>query len=227
VSARRSAEQLLLDLPLKESLALEDFLPAASNCDALAWLVRWPDWPAPALVVHGPEGAGKSHLGRIFEARWGALRPDPAALPSPAAIGHGCTLIIDPAEPVPEERALLHLYNAVAEARAHLLLIARRPPAAWDLRLPDLISRLRATPAVAVGPPDDELLAAVLIKLFDDRQISVETALIDFLVRRMERSFAAAARLVEALDACSLRERRAITLPLARRLLDDMRRHHN
>lgn len=227
MSAVPPGEQLLLDLPPKESLALEDFLPASCNRDALAWLGRWPDWPAPALVVYGPEGAGKSHLGRIFEARSGALRRDQAALPPPAEIERGRSLIIDPAEPVQDERALLQIYHAAAHGRAHLLVIARRPPSAWDLRLPDLASRLRAAPAVAIGPPDDALLGAVLLKLFDDRQITVEAELIEFLVRRMERSFAAAARLVEALDGHSLRERRAITLPLARRLLDGMRSHHD
>jgi chromosomal replication initiation ATPase DnaA len=215
----RPTGQLLLGFEHEAASGLEDFLPAACNRDALAWLERWPDWPAPALVLHGPPGCGKSHLARIWAARSGALRLDPAALPGveselPRAA------VLDPAEPIADEPALLQLYNRLREQRRSLLLTARRPVAAWSIRLPDLASRLRAAPAVAIGAPDDELLAALLVKLFGDRQLAVAEGLIGYLVRHMERSFAAARAVVEALDRRSLQSQRPVSLALARAVLE-------
>lgn len=212
-----SAEQLALDLGRRgASMEASDFLPAACNRDALAWLERYPDWPAPALVLFGPQGCGKSHLARIFAARANACALDPEALPGPGELAGRSAWILDPAEPVRDEVALLQLWNGLRECEGHVLLAARRSPAAWDIRLPDLASRLRAAPAVAIGPPDDALLAAVLVKLFADRQLRVSGDVIPYLVSRMERSFAGAHRMVDELDARSLRRKRPITVALAR-----------
>ena len=117
------------------------------------------------------------------------------------------------------ERALFHLYNLARETGGYLLLTAETAPAHWKIQLPDLRSRMVAAPAVAVGPPDDALLAAILVKLFADRQVRVGTDVIRFLVTHMERSFDAARRLVADLDAAALAARRRITVPLARRVL--------
>jgi chromosomal replication initiation ATPase DnaA len=211
--------QLLLGFEHPVASGLEDFMPAPGNRDALAWLGRWPAWPAPALVLHGPPGCGKSHLARIWAARTGACRLDPAALPT-AAESMPARAVLDPAEPVVDEVALLQLYDRLGGQGGHLLLTARRPVAAWTLGLADLASRLRAAPAVAIGPPDDGLLAALLVKLFDDRQLAVSEGVIGYLVRHMERSFAAARAVVEALDGRSLQQQRPVTVALARTVLE-------
>ncbi len=211
-----AGEQLLLGFEHRAASGLEDFMPAAGNRDALAWLERWPAWPAPVLVLHGPPGCGKSHLARIWAARAGACRLDPGALPT---VDLAARAVLDPAEPIADEVALLQLYNRLAEQGGHLLLTARRPVAAWSIGLADLGSRLRAAPAVAIGPPDDDLLAALLLKLFDDRQLDVSEGVIGYLIRHMERSFGVARTVVEALDVHSLRDRRPVTVALARAVL--------
>jgi len=129
--------------------------------------------------------------------------------------------LIDSAEPIADELKLLQLYNRLREDGGHLLLIARRPVAQWTIELPDLRSRLAAAPSVAIGPPDDQLLAALLLKLFGDRQLQVPEPVLLYLLTHMERSFAAAHRLVEDLDHLSLTEKRPITIPLARLVLPD------
>jgi chromosomal replication initiation ATPase DnaA len=211
--------QLTLGLPHRPALGRDDFLVAGSNADAVAWLDRWPDWPATALALHGPAASGKTHLAQVWRHRSGAVeamgRLDPPALAAAGAV----VLDLDAAPGPAEERPLLHLYNLLAERRGHLLLVGREPPARWPVQLPDLSSRLSTAPAVALLPPDDELCAAVMVKLFADRQLRVDADVVGYLVQRLDRSFAAIGAAVAALDEAALAERRPITVPLARAVL--------
>lgn len=219
--------QLALRFAPRPALSGEDFLVAPNNAEAVAWLDRWPRWPAPVLVLHGPPGCGKTHLARVFQAVSGASDITGGLLSAegdePRALLRGAPacVIEDALEAMAgggEER-LLHLYNTARELERHLLLTATRPPARWDIRLPDLRSRINAAPAVAIGPPDDGLMAALLVKLFADRQLRVEAGVVDYLVSRMERSFDAARRLVAAVDDVALARQRPITIPLVRSVL--------
>ena len=214
--------QIPLDLPHRAAMGAADFLVAACNRDAVAMLDRWPGWPAPALVIHGEEGCGKTHLTHVWRAQSGAVAIDRAALTAdslPALLGEASACVVEDADRGADETALFHLYNMLAERGGHLLLTARTPVSRWGIALADLRSRLAAAMSVAVGPPDDELIGGVLIKHFLDRQIRVDPAVLTFLLGRMERSFAAARRIVAALDEAGLAEKRGITVPLAREVL--------
>lgn len=222
------ARQLPLDLPLRPATGVEDFLVAEPNAEAVAWIDRWPGWTGPTLVLWGPPGCGKSHLVQVWRARSGAARIDGgdlSGLDVGAAVERGSAIAVDDADRAAgdptAERTLFHLHNALAQAGGTLLLTAAGPPARWPIGLPDLDSRLRAAPAVAISDPDDRLLAAVLVKQLSDRQLEVGADLVDYLVPRMERSFAAARALVARLDRLSLAERRRITRPLAARALSE------
>ncbi len=223
-----SAGQLTLDLGARPALGMEDFVVGPCNEAAIAWLDRWPDWPGQALTIHGPPGCGKTHLAHVFRARARARPVAAADLEAagarPLAEATGAVVLDDidralEGEPRLDEAVLLHLHNALAEAGGHLLLTARAAPARWDVRLPDLASRLRAAPAVAVTAPDDALMTAVLVKLFADRQLRVGQGVVAFLVRRIERSFEAARDIVAAIDAGALAAHRNVTVPLAREVL--------
>ncbi len=215
--------QLPLAFEHRPALGAEDFLVAPPNREAVLWLDRWPDWPAPALAIHGPPGCGKTHLAHVFRARAGADLVAPgeigAALDAVARATPRALAIDDADAALADEAAFLHLYNLIAGAGGHLLITARDAPARWGIALPDLRSRLSAAPAVALRPPDDELLAAVLAKQFADRQLRVGDDVRRFLLARMERSFDAARRIVAALDRAALAGRRNITVPLAREVL--------
>ena len=220
---RGDSRQLAFQLPHRPATGADDFLVAAPNADAVAWLDRWPAWPAPGLALHGPEGCGKTHLLRVWQARSGARLLRPAeldALDLTSFEAAPCPVALDDCGGRLSEQPLLHLHNLLAAAGLHLLLAGREPPARWPVKLPDLRSRLGALPAVAIAPPDEALLAGILVKLFADRQLRVDGAVIDYLLPRMERSFAAAERLVARLDAMALQMRRSVTVALARAALE-------
>lgn len=218
--------QLPLDFDHWPAYGGADFLIAESNRDAVAWINRWPDWPGPVLAVHGPAGCGKTHLAEVFRRKASARVLGHAELAAdeardPAATGGAW--IVEDADAYLEQGApapLFHLLNQVREGGGTLLLSGRAAPARWPTDLPDLRSRLNAAAAVAIGTPNDGLLAAVLVKMFADRQLRVGTDVVDYALRRMERSFAAASDLVAAVDAAALAERREITVPLVRRIME-------
>jgi chromosomal replication initiation ATPase DnaA len=214
--------QLPLELGHRASFSGEDFLVAPSNQAAVAWLDRWPDWPSQGLALHGPAGSGKTHLAHVFQARAGArmlAAADLAQSTPPQLLAGARAAILDGAPPL-DERALLHLYNHIAETGGDLLIVAREAPARWSVRLPDLASRLSALPAVRIDPPDDRLMEALLIKLFADRQLAVAPEVVTYLSLRVERSFEALRRIVGMLDRESLARHRAVTLALAREIVE-------
>ena len=217
-----TARQLPLDLGVRTAYGLEDFIVAESNRAAIAWIDAWPDWPAHGLAVSGPPGSGKTHLGQVWRQRSGARAVDPAQLAAgtpPALVGDAPALLLDDLAPPVPERPLLHLLNHLAEQRRFVLITGRVPPARWPVALADLASRLAALPQVAIGAPDDALLAAVMAKLFRDRQLQVGAEVVDYVLPRMERSLSAAQALVVALDRAALAGQRPITVALARTVL--------
>lgn len=221
-----TAKQIPLDLGHRPAQGREDFLVAPSNGDAVAWIDRWPDWPAPALILHGPSASGKSHLAAVWSARAGAAAVDTSKLAE--AETHSLSalaphLFIDNVDlwlgDRNAETTLFHLYNLMREEGRSLLLTMNTAPARIAFALPDLASRLRAAPAAAIRPPDDTLLAALLVKLFADRQLRIGHDVLDYLLPRMERSFAAAHEIVRAADRLALAEKKPVSVPLMRRIL--------
>lgn len=217
--------QLVLDLPARPALGRADFFVSPANELALAQVESWPAWPAGRLAVTGPEGAGKTHLAHVWAARSGAcILADPLALDLATLSGDAAIAIEDVdalAGGRAAEEALFHLCNHLAAGGGTLLVSGREPPSRWPVALPDLASRLGVAAVARLEPPDDDLLAAVLVKLFSDRQLAVEPGLIRYLVSRMDRSFAAAERLVADLDRAGLARQRPITLRLAAQVLFD------
>lgn len=216
------ARQLTLGLPVETRLGREDFLVSPSNETAYGAVERFPDWTTSLLVLQGPPGSGKSHLGAIWaeraEARTVAARE--VGADRVAGLAGAPALLVEDLDRGPvDEPALFHLVNLLRERGAFLVVSAGRRPEDCGLSTPDLLSRLRLAPRAVIEAPDDSLLRAVLIKLFLDRQLVVDTSVVDFLLTRMERSLASAASLVAQLDEEALSRGRRVTRPIAADIL--------
>jgi chromosomal replication initiation ATPase DnaA len=215
-------KQLTLELPLEPRFGREDFLVSPSNERAYALIERWPDWPDTILLLEGPKGSGKSHLAAIWAAQSHGWTVDAFEVGTdrlPHLVSNGALVIEDLHSAGGDEPALFHLLNLARERRAYVLITTAVAVGELPIRTPDLKSRLRLAPSVSLDPPDDALLRAVLVKLFIDRQLVVDTTVVDFLALRIERSLAAAAETVAALDREALSRGRRITRPMAAELV--------
>ena len=212
--------QLALNLPHRAAFGRDDFLVSESNAVAVSWIDRWPEWPNSAVLLVGPPGSGKSHLVEVWRQVSGArvvtgLGDGDAA----ELLTSGALAVEDLPGEALDERALFHLLNHAREFKAHVLLTAREHPQAWGVHLADLASRLMALPAATIGPADDALLRGVLLKLFSDRQISVDEALLSYLISRMPRSLETARFAVAEIDRLALEERAEISRAFVARIL--------
>ena len=217
-----SPRQLPLDLPIETRLEAEDFLISPSNEIAFHYLEKWPNWPDRVLLLTGPKASGKSHLAAVWSAQsraWTEKASDIVLDRVPYLVSSGALVIEDCDQSTLDEHAMFHLVNAARERGTYLLLTARKGPMEWNIKTPDLISRLRLAPEVKIDRPDDALLNAVLFKLFIDRQLVIDTTIIAFIQGRIERSIAAARDFVERLDREGLARGKPITRSLAAQLL--------
>ncbi len=223
------AQQIPLNLSGRTALAREDFLIGPSNKDAVNWIDRWPDWPAPVLIISGPAASGKSHLAAVWQKKVKAETIKPEMLISYSAeqiAAAGQALVFDGLDlwigTEEAEATLFHLYNIFKEEGRSLLVTSRMTPTQSDFAIPDLASRLRAAPLATIKPPDDILLGSVLIKLFTDRQLPLSNDVVKYILPRMERSFVAARDIVEIADKKALSQKRPISVPLMRDVLLEM-----
>ena len=193
---------LPLDWPAEE--ANDAFIVTASNELAVRRIQAFATWPVCTMILTGPRKSGRSLFGRLFAARADAV-------------------LIDDAEGR-DETEIVHAWNEAQARRRPLLMIADAPPPLWAVDLPDLRSRLSATPVVAFADPDEDLIAQLIAQLLERRGIAAAPGLIAYLAPRIERSHYAIIMLVDRLDAVSLSRRRAVTVSLAREILavDDL-----
>jgi len=188
---------LPLDWPADE--AEDAFIVTPSNAEAVRRIRACGTWPVCAMILTGPRKSGRSLFGRTF------------------VVQHRATLIDDAERR--EETELFTAWNEAQALRRPLLIVADAPPPIWRIALPDLRSRLNATPHVVFGDPDEALMHRLVAQLLERRGLVAAPELIAFLIPRVERSHRVLLALVDRLDAASLSRRRPITVPLAREVL--------
>jgi chromosomal replication initiation ATPase DnaA len=209
--------QLSLDLPHRAALGAEDFLVSDCNQGAVRLIDSWPDWQDNAQLLIGPAASGKTHLALVWQARSRAEALSPGGLGTVSfdSLEAGTTFILEDVDRAGyDEKGLFHVLNLAREHRLFVLLTAREAPNRFDCALPDLRSRLNAMPAIRIGAPDDALLKTVMLKQFSDRQLAIDPKVLDFLALHIDRSLAAAALAVAAVDRAALGSGRKISRQL-------------
>ena len=191
--------QIALPLDWPAGADERDYIVSEAYQPLIRHFEHWSLWPVMATILTGPRKSGRSLLGRIFVASSGGE-------------------LIDDAERADEE-AIFHAWNRAQERRRPLILIADMPPPGWQARLPDLRSRLAATPAVKIEEPDDILAAQLIERLCNLRGLAAPPELIRYLVPRIERSYLGINRAIDALDSLAYEHRQRLTVPLARKAL--------
>ena len=222
-------KQLPFNFEHRPSLSGNDFLISPSNQEAIASLDKWPNWSSPFLIIYGPPGCGKTHLSHVFMAISGALQLTPEIIRDTSLVsllGSQKNFVVDDYDVNnfnhPGEVSLFHLYNDLSSRGGHVLITAESHPVNWKFKLADLSSRIKAAQAIAIGMPDDNLIRALLVKLFSDRQVRVEISVIDYITKRLERSFHAAQNFVKLANQLALVKKKGVTLALARQVLEDL-----
>ncbi len=216
---RAMSNQFPLNLEHAPSFASEDFLELPCNEEAVKLLQGWPLWSMHAMALIGPGGSGKSHLGHAWCLKSNAIELTPKT--DITGLGEGVNIFIDDADNGSfEEDMLFHVYNWTKETNGSLLITGKSSPTRWNIGLKDLKSRMATLQVATIGAPDDEALMMILSKLFADRQLVVDQALLQYLVLRMERSFECATRIVAEMDRLALAKMRKITKALAKEVLE-------
>ncbi|MBL0371287.1 hypothetical protein JJB09_04530 [Rhizobium sp. KVB221] len=217
------AQQLPLSFGHEPATGRDDLVISDPVSAAASIVDRWPDWPSPVVIITGPPGSGKSHLAEVWRRASAAAQIMDGGSADPVLLAEqGAVLLEDADRSALDETTLFHVINAVKSHGTSLMITARAWPSAWNVRLPDLASRLKAATVVEIGAPDDALLTQILFKLFADRQLLIDEKLAAYIVSRMERSLDAAQQIVDRLDRLALARGVKISRTLAGEILNEM-----
>lgn len=211
--------QLPLGFNSEVDFSHDNFFVSSSNAEAISWIEKWSDWSSHCTIIYGPEGCGKTHIASIWQKNSDAKFLDGANL-GIKSLGEGKNFVVEYEDHIEKEEDLFHLYNYVKEKGGYLLITSRVAPKNMGITLPDLESRMGASMQIKVDEPDDQLLQSLLLKQFSDRQIKINKDVLSFLVLRIERSFLAVKELVEKIDSLSLEQKRNITVPFVKEVLE-------
>jgi len=227
------SSQIVFNFPPHPYFGREDFMVSACNAQAFEMIDAWPEWPYFALCLYGPSGCGKTHLSRIFSDQVSVLTHYPYKIPclqaqdltleaGYQAFAQNKCLIIENLSAKINQEAMFHIYNMYRDEGGSILFTSQQAPARLKLTLPDLQSRLNIVPAIEIKEPDDEMLSALIVKLFADRQLNISPEIISYMLKNMPRSFSFGNRLVAEIDRISLARKRAISLSIVKEALDEL-----
>ena len=215
--------QLNLEFRHLPAFERKDFIVSSSNSEAISWLDKWPIWPKNGLSFYGEAGSGKTHLVHCWKLMTNGIAINSNNLNnfSFKKVYDNHHIALDDASKIPEQ-TLFHIINICKEEKGTIFLLDRRPPAHWEVSLEDLNSRLRSMTTIELKKPDDQLIENLFIKLFADRQIKVNSDVVKFLIKRVERNFNSVQKIVEEIDKQSFSYKKEITIPFVSNLLKNI-----
>ena len=233
---KNKSGQYLLKFAPNTYLGEEDFLVANCNETAYKAIKMWPYWQHFALNIYGPKSSGKSHLAHIWINRVQKSLPRPIQIPIVNAAQINMKninkyaneypfLVIENLDGTINEEAFFHLYNHYNVPDKFILFTSELPPSKLPLKLPDLRSRLNIIPTVEILQPDDTMLTALIVKLFNDRQIIISQDILDYILKHTERSFDFVARLIAEIDDISWTYGRTVSVPIVKEALNNLNKN--
>jgi len=221
------SQQLPFDLGSNLAYERDDFWVSKANEAAVSWIDRWPDWSSSAIIIFGEPASGKTHLSQVWKGQSNAIEIKVKEIKNiqiEKFIKDSENIIIenigDIIGDLESEKIIFHIYNNIKERGGYLLLTSQQPIKNYNFKLADLESRFMSLPIAALTPPDEDLMAVILTKVFSDRQIFVSQKVVNFIVLRLDRSFLAIRDIVKKIDHLSLIEKRSITIPLVKKVID-------
>ena len=213
--------QLLLELDYKTNFNEHDFYLSKSNSNAFNFINRWPDWEKKILNISGEKFSGKSHLANIFKLKSKAflVKGDKIDNSIFKSLKLYESIIIDDFEECNEEEILYSIFNLIDHDNKYLLINSLKPINKIKYKLPDLASRSKNCLYAEIENPDDELLFAIILKNFSDRQINIEKKIINFIISRLDRSYRKIDEFIYKIDELSLKKKKPINLKTIKEIL--------
>ena len=213
--------QLLLDFDYKTNFNEHDFYLSKSNSNAFNLINRWPDWDKKILNISGEKFSGKSHLANIFKLKSKAFLIKGNEIDNSIfkSLKLHESIIIDNFEECNEEEILYSIFNLIDQDSKYLLINSLKPINEMKFELPDLTSRSKNCLYAIIENPDDELLFAIILKNFSDRQIKIEKKIINFIISRIDRSYRKIDEFIYKIDELSLKKKKPINLKTIKEIL--------
>tara|TARA_B100000686_G_scaffold348403_1_gene439366 strand:+ start:1036 stop:1695 length:660 start_codon:yes stop_codon:yes gene_type:complete len=216
-------KQLILNLRTLPAMNRNDYFVNVTNSEAVEWIDMWPNWPYFGFIVYGSKSSGKSHLASVLKSisKGKMISAKNITKNNIEEFSNINCLIIENFEQLVFENAFFHLFNMCKENNNKIMLTSAVSPSKIEFKLPDLKSRILSLPSVELKFPDDELLKNIILKQFLDKGVKVEKEVIDFLLKRVDRSFDSIYNLVSKIDFASMEKSRKITIPFVKKFIKD------
>jgi len=214
-------DQLILKFPTHQAYKKEDFYVSPSNQEAYDFINSWPKWIKRTVNIFGPSGSGKSHLASILKSKTSCLQIETKNLSDEIFFKFKTkeALIIENLDEKVSEKLLFSLWNITLQDNKYLLITSKKPINSFKFKLRDLTSRVTSSLIIGINLPSDDLISVILAKNFSDKQITVEKKHIDYIIKRIDRSYEKISQFILTLDKYSLKKGSPFGLKLIKEVL--------
>jgi len=215
------SDQLILKFPEHRAYKKEDFYVSPSNQEAYDFINSWPKWIKRIINIYGPSGSGKSHLSSILKTKTKYLEILPKELNENVIFEFKTkeVLIIENFNEKVSEQLLFSLWNTALQDNKYFLINSIKPISTYKFKLPDLVSRIKSSLSIGIKLPSDDLISAIIAKNFSDKQIIVEEKHIDYIIKRIDRSYEKISQFILTLDTYSLKKGSPFGLKMIKEVL--------
>ena len=215
------SDQLILKFPSHQAYKKEDFYVSPSNQEAYDFINSWPKWIKRTVNIFGPFGSGKSHLASILKSKTSYLQIEGKNLSDEIFFKFKIkeALIIENLDEKVSEKLLFSLWNTILQDNKYLLITSKKPINLFKFELRDLMSRVTSSLIIGINLPTDDLISVILAKNFSDKQIKVEKKHIDYIIKRIDRSYEKISQFILTLDKYSLTKGSPFALKMIKEVL--------